>query len=85
MNGPRGPTRPSGSGKSTRLRLCNRLEVAERGHIAYRGRPLEERGPRALWREVGIAFQQPTPVAGTVGDDRAPDDRPLRLARPRDA
>ena len=62
---------PSGSGKSTLLRLCNRLEVAERGRIAYRGRPLEERDPRALRREVGMVFQQPTLVAGTVGDNLA--------------
>ena len=72
---------PSGSGKSTLLRLCNRLEVAERGRIAYRGRPLEERDPRALRREVGMVFQQPTLVAGTVGDNLAsPTRAPTRTS-----
>ncbi len=72
---------PSGSGKGTRLRLCNRLEVAERGPIAYRGRPLEEDDPRALRREVGMVFQQATLVAGTVGDNLAsPTRAPTRTS-----
>lgn len=60
---------PSGSGKSTLLRLCNRLEVAATGSVRYRGRPIEEVDPLALRKEVGMVFQRPTPLPGTVAEN----------------
>lgn len=60
---------PSGSGKSTLLRLCNRLEAATSGSVAYRGRPLSEIDPLSLRRQVGMVFQRPVLFAGTVRDN----------------
>ena len=57
---------PSGSGKSSLLRLCNRLEVADRGVVRYRGDDVADMDPLGLRRRVGMVFQTPTPFAGTV-------------------
>lgn len=62
-------TGPSGAGKSTLLRLCNRLEVISSGRLWFRGRPLMERDPIELRREVGMVFQRPTPFPGTVAEN----------------
>jgi putative ABC transport system ATP-binding protein len=66
---------PSGSGKSSLLRLCNRLEVADRGVVRFRGEDVAGMDPLALRRRVGMVFQTPTPFAGTVLDN-------LCVARP---
>jgi putative ABC transport system ATP-binding protein len=66
---------PSGSGKSSLLRLCNRLEVADRGVVRYRGDDVADMDPLGLRRRVGMVFQTPTPFAGTVLDN-------LCVARP---
>lgn len=60
---------PSGSGKTTLLRLCNRLEVPTTGTIRYRGRDLDEVDPLELRREVGMVFQRPVALPGTVADN----------------
>lgn len=57
---------PSGAGKSTLLRLCNRLEAASAGVVRYRGGDVARRDPPGLRREVGMVFQRPTPLPGTV-------------------
>jgi putative ABC transport system ATP-binding protein len=62
---------PSGAGKTTLLRLCNRLEVPDRGRVCYRGRPLDELDPLVLRRRVGMVFQRPTPFPGNVADNLA--------------
>jgi putative ABC transport system ATP-binding protein len=66
---------PSGSGKSSLLRLCNRLEVADRGVVRFHGEDVAGMDPLALRRRVGMVFQTPTPFAGTVLDN-------LCVARP---
>jgi putative ABC transport system ATP-binding protein len=66
---------PSGSGKSSLLRLCNRLEVADRGVVRFHGEDVAEMDPLVLRRRVGMVFQTPTPFAGTVLDN-------LCVARP---
>jgi putative ABC transport system ATP-binding protein len=66
---------PSGSGKSSLLRLCNRLEVADRGVVRFHGEDVEAMDPLALRRRVGMVFQTPTPFAGSVLDN-------LVVARP---
>jgi putative ABC transport system ATP-binding protein len=66
---------PSGSGKSTLLRLCNRLEAPSAGTVRFRGADLAGVDPLAHRRRVGMVFQQPTPVGGTVRDN-------LRVAAP---
>jgi putative ABC transport system ATP-binding protein len=57
---------PSGAGKSSLLRLCNRLEVPDRGAVRYRGDDVAELDPLQLRRCVGMVFQRPTPFPGTV-------------------
>lgn len=66
---------PSGSGKSTMLRLCNHLEVPTSGRVLFRG--VDVAGVDSLWlrRQVGMAFQRPTPFPGTVAEN-------LRVADP---
>jgi len=65
---------PSGAGKSSLLRLCNRLEVADRGSVRFHGEDVAGMDPLALRRRVGMVFQMPTPFAGTVLEN-------LRVAR----
>ncbi len=65
---------PSGAGKTTLLRLCNRLDVPDRGRISYRGQPLDGLDPLILRRRVGMVFQRPAPFPGSVADN-------LRVAR----
>ena len=60
---------PSGAGKTTLLRLCNRLEIPDEGTVSYRGQPLDELDPLMLRRRVGMVFQRPTPVPGTIADN----------------
>ncbi|MDQ3974665.1 MAG: ATP-binding cassette domain-containing protein [Actinomycetota bacterium] len=62
---------PSGAGKSTLLRLCNRLEVPSSGTVRLRGAELADLDPLGLRRRVGMVFQQPTMLAGTVRDNLA--------------
>ena len=66
---------PSGAGKSTLLRLLNRLDVPADGSVSWRGTPLDELDVLAHRRQVGMVFQQPTAVPGTVADN-------IRLAAP---
>jgi putative ABC transport system ATP-binding protein len=64
-------TGPSGAGKSTLLRLCNRLDVPNRGCVRFRGDDVAHLDPLALRRRVGMIFQRPTPFGGTVRDNLA--------------
>lgn len=67
---------PSGAGKSTLLRLCNRLDVADAGTVSFRGAPVTSIDPLELRRRVGIVFQRPVLLGGTVRDNlvvAAPD------------
>lgn len=57
---------PSGSGKSTLLRLCNRLDVATSGVVRYRGADVLALDPLELRRQVGMVFQRPVVLPGSV-------------------
>ena len=74
-SGVTGITGPSGAGKTTMLRLCNRLEVASRGQVLYRGQEVLDIDPLQLRRRVGMVFQRPVLFGGTVRDN-------LQVARP---
>ena len=66
---------PSGAGKSTLLRLLNRLDVADQGSVRWQGSHLDDLDVLAHRRQVGMVFQKPTAVPGTVADN-------IRLAAP---
>ncbi len=68
-------TGPSGSGKSSLLRLGNGLDIPTAGTVELAGVPLADLDPLALRRDVGMVFQQATPLPGTVADN-------LRVAEP---
>jgi len=60
---------PSGSGKTSLLRLFNGLDSATEGTLDYRGKSIEGWDIRLLRQQVGIVFQEPVVVAGTVRDN----------------
>lgn len=60
---------PSGAGKSTLLSLFNRLEDVDGGKIFYRGKELREWDVLELRRQVGLVFQRPVMLPGTVLDN----------------
>ena len=66
---------PSGSGKSTLLRLCNRLVIPSSGKVLFEGSDLGDMDPLAVRREVGMVFQSPVALPGTVAEN-------LRVADP---
>lgn len=53
------------------MRLCNRLTVPTRGRIRYEGVDLDTLDPLELRRRVGMVFQRPTMLPGTVRDNLA--------------
>jgi len=57
---------PSGSGKTSLLRLINRLDEPDSGEICVLGRPIREHLPTVLRRRVGMIFQEPRLMDGTV-------------------
>ncbi len=60
---------PSGSGKSTLLRMINRLEDPTAGQINLFGTDISSLDVRELRRRVGMVFQTPALIAGTVADN----------------
>jgi len=57
---------PSGAGKTSLLRLVNRLEECHAGRILLDGRDIRELPPQRLRRRVGMIFQEPRLLPGTV-------------------
>jgi putative ABC transport system ATP-binding protein len=57
---------PSGAGKSTLLRLLNRLEDPDEGRVSIGETPIGSLPVRLLRRSVGLVFQNPRPLPGTV-------------------
>lgn len=66
---------PSGSGKSTLLRLCNRLSVPTSGTVLFNGVDVDTLDPLRLRRSVGMVFQRPVALPGTVADNLREVDR----------
>ncbi|MCF8012184.1 MAG: phosphate ABC transporter ATP-binding protein [Clostridiales bacterium] len=62
-------TGPSGAGKSTLLFLLNRLIDTDQGEIFYQGKKLVDWDVTELRRQVGLVFQHPTMLAGSVKDN----------------
>lgn len=57
---------PSGSGKTTLLRLCNHLEVPNRGRVLFKGTAVTDIDPLELRHHAGMVFQRPTLFGGSV-------------------
>ncbi len=60
---------PSGSGKSTLLCLCNLMQTASKGVVKVFGQDVREWNPAELRRQVGMVFQKPVMLPGTVLDN----------------
>lgn len=60
---------PSGSGKSTFLSLFNRMSDPDSGTLTFKGIPYMEMDVLQLRRKVGMVFQLPTMLSGTVRDN----------------
>ncbi len=61
----------SGSGKTSLLRLLNRLDDPTEGEITLGGSPLKDRPIRLVRAAVGLVFQAPRPLPGTLRDNLA--------------
>ncbi|HIH69737.1 MAG TPA: phosphate ABC transporter ATP-binding protein [Methermicoccus shengliensis] len=64
-------TGPSGSGKSTLLRCINRLTELDEGDILVDGISIRDYNPVQLRRKVGMVFQFPVMLEGSVRDNIA--------------
>jgi tungstate transport system ATP-binding protein len=62
---------PTGAGKSTLLRLLHLLDRPDAGRIVYQGRPISYPAPLELRRSIGMVFQRPLMLAGSVRDNLA--------------
>jgi putative ABC transport system ATP-binding protein len=62
---------PSGAGKSTLLRLLNRLDDPSAGRILASDRPLASLPVRSVRRAIGLVFQSPRPLPGTLAANLA--------------
>lgn len=60
---------PSGSGKSTLLSLINRMNEPDSGQLRFKGTPYNEIDVLKLRRKIGMVFQLPTMLSGSVRDN----------------
>ncbi|MGG5254116.1 phosphate ABC transporter ATP-binding protein [Neobacillus sp. SM06] len=60
---------PSGSGKSTFLSLINRMTDPDSGTLLFKNTPYIDLDVLELRRKIGLVFQLPTMLAGTVRDN----------------
>lgn len=67
---------PSGAGKSTLLRILDFLETPNNGSLRYVGSPISMPASIEVQREIGMLFQRPELLAGSVWENVA---FPLKL------
>lgn len=57
---------PTGAGKTTLLRLLHLLDPVEAGRVDFAGRPVGLPGGLEVRRQIGMVFQRPRMLSGTV-------------------
>ncbi len=62
---------PTGAGKSTLLRLLHFLDAPETGRLLYDGRPVPVPAPLEIRRTIGMMFQRPVALSGSVRENVA--------------
>jgi molybdopterin-binding protein len=62
---------PNGAGKSTLLLVLSRLIKAERGQLLFRGKAMDSSSDLAYRRKIGLVFQDPLLLDGSVFDNVA--------------
>jgi tungstate transport system ATP-binding protein len=62
---------PTGAGKSTLLRLLHFLEAPQSGRLIYAGNPVSVPAPLEIRRSIGMVFQRPLMLSGSVRDNVA--------------
>jgi len=62
---------PTGAGKSTLLRLLHFLDAPEAGRLVYEGMPVPIPAPLEIRRSIGMVFQRPLMLTGSVRDNIA--------------
>ncbi len=60
---------PSGSGKSTFLSLMNRMSDPDSGSLFFKGQPYHHINVLELRRKIGMVFQMPVMLNGSVRDN----------------
>ncbi|MCQ8902798.1 MAG: phosphate ABC transporter ATP-binding protein [Methanothrix sp.] len=73
---------PTGAGKTTLLRVMDLIEVPSKGRVLFRGEaPKNESEKLAARRRIGVVFQRPLMLRGTVYDNVAYGLRIRRLSK----
>ena len=62
---------PTGAGKSTLLRLLHLLDEPEAGRLVFEGIPIPFPAPLEIRRSIGMVFQRPLMLTGSVRDNIA--------------
>jgi len=62
---------PTGAGKSTLLRLLHFLDAPEAGRVLYDGMPISFPAALEIRRSIGMIFQRPLMLSGSVRDNIA--------------
>jgi tungstate transport system ATP-binding protein len=62
---------PTGAGKSTLLRLLHFLDAPEAGRVLYDGMPISFPASLEIRRSIGMIFQRPLMLGGSVRDNIA--------------
>ncbi len=73
---------PSGSGKTSLLRLFNGLDSPTGGTLDYCGKSIKHWDIRLLRQQVGMVFQEPVVIAGSVRDNLIIRQRWEKLIKP---
>ncbi len=74
---------PSGAGKSTLLRLLNALDNPDTGQIQLYGQNISEMDVFELRTKIGMVFQKPALLPGTVQDNLEYPLKVRKMKRPR--